>query len=116
MRDRAGRLAILLPLLLSVASCTGPAAASAGPVATDHVDLPRSYLFSPADIAVPVGTTVTWANSDQFTHSVRLIESDHMVGIMKPGDSVSFTFATAGTYRYECTFHPQNMKGTVTVH
>jgi len=102
-------------LLLSVATCAGPATTSAGPAAIDHVDLPRSYLFSPADIAVAPGTTVTWTNSDQFTHSVRLVDGDQMVGIMKPGESVAFTFAKAGTYRYECTFHPQNMKGTVTV-
>jgi plastocyanin len=38
-----------------------------------------------------------------------------MVGTMKPGESVSFAFVTAGRYRYECTFHPQNMRGTVTV-
>jgi plastocyanin len=38
-----------------------------------------------------------------------------MVGTMKPGEAVSFTFAKAGTYRYDCSFHPQNMKGTVTV-
>jgi len=99
-----------------VATCAGPAATPAGPVATDHVDLPRSYLFSPADISVAAGATVTWTNSDQFTHSVRLVDGDRMVGILKPGDIVSFTFAAAGTYRYECTFHPQNMKGTVTVH
>ena len=116
MRGRVGALAISLPFLLSVVTCTGPAATPAGPVATDHVDLPRSYLFSPADISVAAGTTVSWTNSDQFTHSVRLVDSDRMVGIMKPGDTVSFTFAAAGTYRYECTFHPQNMKGTVTVH
>lgn len=109
------RLALSVSLLLSVTSCTGPAATAAGPVATDHVDLPRSYLFSPADIVVNVGTAVTWTNSDQFTHSVRLVDGDRMVGEMRPGQRVSFTFAAAGTYRYECTFHPQNMKGTVTV-
>lgn len=103
MRARGGPLALFGSLLLSVTSCT------------DHVDLPRSYLFSPADIVVNVGTAVTWTNSDQFTHSVRLIDGDRMVGEMLPGQSVSFTFAAAGTYRYECTFHPQNMKGTVTV-
>lgn len=116
MRGRVGTLLASILLLLSVATCTGPATTSAGPVATDHVDLPRSYLFSPADITVARGTKVTWTNSDQFTHSVRLIDGGQMVGELRPGESVSFTFATAGTFRYECTFHPQNMKGTVLVH
>ena len=114
MGGRVGTLAASILLLLSVA-CAGPATTSAGPVATDRVDLPRSYLFRPADIAVARGTTVSWTNSDQFTHSVRLIDGGQMVGELRPGESVSFTFATAGTFRYECTFHPQNMKGTVTV-
>jgi plastocyanin len=115
VRGRVGTLAASTLLLLAVATCAGPAATSAGPAATDHVDLPRSYLFSPVDIAVARGTKVTWTNSDQFSHSVRIVDGDQMVGIMKPGESVSFTFAKAGTYRYECTLHPQNMRGSVAV-
>jgi len=110
-----GPVVLTTLLLLPVAACTGSASPNAGPAATDHVDLPRSYLFSPADILVKAGATVTWKNSDSFTHSVRLIDSGQVVGIMKPGDTVSFTFAKAGTYKYDCSFHPQNMKGTVTV-
>jgi len=34
---------------------------------------------------------------------------------MRPGESVTHTFATAGTYSYVCSLHPMNMKGTVTV-
>jgi plastocyanin len=102
-------------LLLSVATCAGPASRSAGPVATDTVDLPQSYLFDPADISVAAGSTVTWKNSDQFTHSVRLTGSGQTIGMMKPGESVSFTFAKAGVYAYDCSLHPQNMTGTVTV-
>jgi plastocyanin len=34
---------------------------------------------------------------------------------MKPGESVSFTFTTAGLHHYDCSFHSQNMKGTVLV-
>lgn len=115
MRRGVGGLCSSALLLLSVATCTGPAPKGAEPAATDHVDLPQSYLFSPKDIAVPVGATVTWKNSDQFTHTVHLIDGDRLVGTMKPGESVSFAFVTAGTFRYECSLHPQNMKGTVTV-
>jgi plastocyanin len=110
-----GGLVLTTLLLLPVAACAGSASPNAGPVATAHVDLPQSYLFSPADIVVKAGTTVSWKSSDSFTHSVRLIDSGQVVGIMKPGDTVSFTFATASTYKYDCSFHPQNMKGTVTV-
>jgi plastocyanin len=35
--------------------------------------------------------------------------------VMQPGQTVTFTFSRAGTFTYECHFHPQNMKGTVSV-
>jgi plastocyanin len=35
--------------------------------------------------------------------------------VMQPGQTVTFTFSQAGTFTYECHFHPQNMKGTVSV-
>jgi plastocyanin len=115
VRRGAGGLALTTLLLLPAAACAGTASSDAAPVAAVNVDLPRSYLFSPASISVKAGTTVKWRNSDQFTHSVRLLDDGAMVGTMKPGEAVSFTFAKAGTYRYDCSFHPQNMKGTVTV-
>ncbi len=85
-------------------------------MATNHVDLPKSYKFAPASVTVRSGTTVTWTNSDNFTHSVRLIDqADKIVGIMQPGKSVQFTFDTPGAYRYDCSFHPRDMHGTVLV-
>jgi plastocyanin len=104
-------LAILIALLF--ASCS-QAAAPAAPVATNQVDLPRSYRFAPEDIAVPPGTEVTWTNSDNFTHSVRLLDSGE-VQMMKPGESVSLTFSTPGLYRYDCSLHPKDMQGSVLV-
>ncbi len=81
-------LAILFAVLLA-AACQ--AAAPAAPVATNQVDLPRSYKFAPEDITVPVGTTVTWTNNDNFTHSVRLLDGGE-VQMMKPGESVTHAF------------------------
>jgi plastocyanin len=104
-------LAILLTLLLVACS---QAAAPAAPVATNQVDLPRSYRFAPEDITVQAGTTVTWTNNDNFTHSVRLLDSGE-VQMMKPTESVSLTFATPGLFRYDCSLHPKDMHGSVLV-
>lgn len=110
LRTGAGALALALVL----AACGATPAAQ--PVMTNQVDLPPSYLFSPALIQVAPGTTVSWTNHDNFTHSVRLIDlGGQMVGIMHPGQSVRFTFDRIGTYHYDCSFHPQSMKGTVIV-
>lgn len=100
-------------LALTLTAC---GTSEAAPVSTNHVDLPPSYLFSPSAIKVSPGTTVTWNNSDNFTHSVRLIDQgNRILGIMHPGQSVTFTFTAPGFYHYDCSFHPQNMKVTVTV-
>jgi plastocyanin len=100
-------------LAIWLAACSG-GAASGSPVATNQVDLPPSYRFVPANITVPVGTTVTWTNHDNFTHSVKLVDSSEN-HVIKPGESTTLTFDTAGTFNFLCTFHPQQMKGTVTV-
>lgn len=96
-----------------VASCS-QASVTGSPVATNQVDLPRSYKFAPEDITVRAGTTVTWTNNDNFTHSVQLLDTGE-VQMMRPGDSVTNQFAQAGLYRYICSLHPQDMKGTVLV-
>ncbi|MBI4493044.1 MAG: cupredoxin domain-containing protein [Chloroflexi bacterium] len=115
---RSGGLLLLLPwavLVLTLAGCAGPAA-SAQPAETTQVAMAKSYKFDPATIQVPVGATVTWTNQDNFTHDVHLLGgSDWRSKPLPPGESVSYTFAQAGEYAYECTFHPQNMKGKVIV-
>lgn len=116
--------AILLAAVLAACSGSGSAdpgdqAAGGGnqPVETSTVDLPKSYRFAPDSISVKAGTTVTWTNSDNFSHSVQFLDgglpTDPLQ--MQPGASATFTFETPGTYRYLCHLHPQNMRGAVTV-
>ena len=101
-------------LVALAAACVGTGAAA--PARTSHVDLPKSYQFQPSVITVPAGTTVTWTNEDTFTHSVRLVDQgDRVIGPMRPGQTVSYRFTTAGTYHYDCSLHPQDMRGAVIV-
>jgi plastocyanin len=104
-------LAVLFALLLAACS---EAAAPTARIATNQVDLPRSYRFAPEDITVQAGSKVTWTNNDSFTHSVRLLDTGE-VQMMKPGDSISHTFATTGLIRYDCSLHPKDMQGSVLV-
>ena len=103
-------------MLLAVTACSG-GRPSAAPVATATVDLPPSYRFSPTDVSVAAGTTVTWTNNDRFTHSVQFVGSSLPAAplLMEPGAATTFTFDEAGTYQYQCHLHAQNMKGSVTV-
>jgi plastocyanin len=104
-------LAIFIALLLVACAQSAPAS----PAATNQVDLPRSYRFAPADIEIPVGTTVTWTNSDNFTHSVRFLDGAGEPLMMRPGEQVTHVFDVAGLFRYDCSLHPNDMTGTVQV-
>lgn len=105
----------LLAVALGVLALTGcsQAAGDAAALATDQVDMPKSYRFEPSAISVAPGTTVTWTNSDNFTHTVRI--ADEVIGEAEPGQTITHTFPDAGTFPYDCSLHPQDMKGVVTV-
>jgi plastocyanin len=116
MRTRALRGALLAVALSAVlAACAGGDGADATPVATNQVNLPPSYRFDPPAITVPDGTTVTWTNTDNFTHNVRLLDDGGHVLALPPGESASFTFTGPGEHRYDCSFHPNDMSGVVVV-
>ena len=112
------RVAAGLALALALVACGGSSAGSAAPVKATSVNLPPSYKFEPAAIEVSKGATVTWTNNDNFTHSVQFTDgglpTDPMV-MNTGGGTATFKFDQPGTYHYQCSFHPQNMKGTVVV-
>ncbi len=116
-RARAALLAVLaLAAVLVLASCGPSAAANSQPVQTDKVEMAKSYKFSPPVIQVTAGTTVTWHNDDNFTHDVRLLDGSNWKSKpLAPGDSATYTFDKPGEYNYDCSFHPQDMKGKVIV-
>ena len=107
------RLAVLLAGLVLLAAGCGGGDEDAAPVATTEVEMAKSYRFDPKVIEVDAGSTVTWTNDDNFTHTVKVDgQEDHEVD---RGDSVSITFDKPGTYHYVCTLHRRDMDGTVTV-
>jgi plastocyanin len=86
-----------------------------GSSSTNQVNI-KSFAFNPANITVKVGTTVTWTNNDSATHTVTETDGQNgpNSGNLEPGKSFTFTYDTAGTFKYHCAIHP-NMTGTVTV-
>jgi plastocyanin len=118
MHRRGTSLIAAAALLIAILGGCAPAASSAAsPVATSAVELPPSYKFAPTDVSVGAGTAVTWTNSDHFTHSVQFLDGGLPTEplVMDPGQTTTFTFASAGVYQYQCHLHPQNMRGSVTV-
>lgn len=74
----------------------------------------KNFDFSPMALTVPVGTTVVWKNLDGEPHTVVSLDGLFRSPALDQGDSYSFTFTKAGTFKYLCTIHPR-MMATVTV-
>jgi plastocyanin len=108
-------LPALSALAVLLAGCASGTAATSGPVATTSVDLPLSYRFAPAAITVPAGSTVTWTNSDNFSHNVDLADDPGQPLAISPGENVTHAFPTPGLFQYICSLHPKDMKGSVLV-
>jgi plastocyanin len=74
----------------------------------------KNFMFSPATLTVPAGSTVTWSNLDQEPHTVVSDTGLFRSGAMDTSESFSFKFDKPGTYHFTCSIHPQ-MVGTVVV-
>ncbi len=72
------------------------------------------FNFDPAEMEVPVGTTVRWTNNDSFDHTVKADDGTFESETLGGGDTFEFTFESAGTFSYICGIHP-SMQGTITV-
>jgi plastocyanin len=117
--------ALLVPLVLAVAACSGsatpvPAATAAAPAATsapaaagDTVTI-ANFSFQPATITVPVGTTVTWTNDDSASHTVTADDGSFTSESLGQGATFTRAFPAAGTFAYHCRIHP-SMTAVVTV-
>src|ERR1700756_4712164 len=56
----------------------------------------QGMSFSPSTLTIAVGTTVTWINKDNATHTVTS-DDNFNSGDIIPGNSYSYTFKTGGT-------------------
>lgn len=63
---------------------------------------------------VALGTTVVVTNADSTPHTWSAVDGAFDSGSLAPGDSFEFTFTEAGTFDYQCNFHP-SMTGTIVV-
>jgi len=73
-----------------------------------------NFVFGPQAITVPVGTTVTWTNSDDIPHTAVSTDGVFKSKVMDTNEKFSYTFTKAGTYSYYCSVHPK-MTGQVVV-
>ena len=75
-----------------------------------HID---NFVFEPAQLAVKVGTSVTWMNRDDIPHTI-VCAGKFRSKTLDTDDKFTFTFTAAGEYKYFCSLHP-HMQGTIKV-
>jgi plastocyanin len=115
-RTRAkARLAIGAIAALFLATIGVSLAAPAAQAQEAESVMIMDYAFTPADLTIPVGTTVVWTNMDAAAHDVVSTDGGPLDSPnLATGDTFEFTFDTPGTYEYFCSLHP-DMTGTITV-
>lgn len=89
-----------------------PTGGTDSPQATNAVAV-GDNIFTPANILVAVGTTVTWTWSPNVSaHNVTF--GDGAKSPDQASGTFTRTFSTAGTFNYSCTLH-SGMSGSVKV-
>lgn len=101
----------------AAAGAANPTAAS-GQVAAAASNIQVSianFAFSPNDLIVHVGDTVTWTNSDSAPHTVTADDGSFSSGTLNQGGTFSFTFSKEGTFAYHCANHPSMLASVMVV-
>ena len=87
----------------------GTATTQAAPSEVEAFD----FGFGPEEVTLKPGTTVTWTNTGETIHTVK--GKGFFSKAIDPGGGYEFTFRKPGTYKYLCTLHPTQMRGTIVV-
>ncbi len=109
------RLLQLATLSLVALLAFAPAAWAQGQEVTVRME---DNFFTPANITVEPGTTVTWVQSGDNPHTTTSYDGLWDSGLLPGGSrqTFSFTFEEPGTYDYFCIPHEDlGMVGSVTV-
>lgn len=104
-------VALVLGPVTGILLALGPLSAAPDTKATVTID---NFTFGPGELDISPGTTVTWINHDDIPHSVVESDAKFRSKALDTDDSYSFTFTTAGTFRYFCGLHP-HMVGKIVV-
>jgi manganese oxidase len=110
---------ILAPPVSSTPATTTTAPQTATVSMPSGVGGAQGLTFTPANITIAKGGTVTWSNDDTLPHTVTSTTvpsgaSTFDSGNMPAGATFSHQFTVDGTYHYYCAYHYW-MTGTVIV-
>ena len=74
----------------------------------DHIIDQKGKTFIPHEITVQVGDTLTFVNSDPFSHNAYTDDeaNEFDIGMQKSGTKVTIPVKAAGKFNVECAIHP----------
>lgn len=75
----------------------------------------HNQVIEPYQTKITKGSTITFINKDQKTHTISETNSKFYSGKMKPGDSYQFTFSDTGFFAVFCNYH-NSMLGEIRVY
>jgi plastocyanin len=81
----------------------------------------KNIQFSPKDLTVKAGQTITFTNNEAVAHDVHKSSgpgedfASGPSGGMEEGDTFELTLDKPGEYEYVCDVHAPGMAGTITV-
>jgi len=81
----------------------------------------QNIQFSPKDLSVKTGETITFTNDEAVPHDVHKTSgpgadfASGPTGGMQESDTFKLTLDKAGKYEYVCDVHAPGMAGTITV-
>ena len=81
----------------------------------------KNIQFSPKDVTVKAGETITFTNDEAIAHDVHKTSgpgkafASGPTGGMQEGDTFELTLDQPGKYDYVCDVHAPGMAGTITV-
>lgn len=81
----------------------GPPVRAAETVTMGSEAKPNDFKFFPAEITVPVGTTVVWRNLSDIPHDATARDNSFASDQLAKGQDFSFTFKTPGEIPYYCS-------------
>ena len=121
------RLGAILIAAMCLTACGGSSYGSApsptptpAPSGSTTVTIPGSAstltttAFGANPLNISPGTTISWLNNDNTTHTSTADGNQWSSGNIAPGGRFTFTFASPGRFTYHCQIHP-NMIGTINV-
>ena len=92
-------------LLLPFIAVLGLALPAQSLAATVSVRI-EATAFKPKNVTINQGDTVTWTNADKVNHQLVANKGAFASGILRPGQTYSFTFNTGGGFAYHDALHP----------